>query len=81
MSFAGCSNKEDSSTKFTKIHEAIFFILVIITAVFICMKIRVFNVIDAGSAGLFARRLLIQSKSAVVSFVDSFSIVKESGRK
>jgi len=36
------------------------------TADFRCVKIRVFNVIDAGSAGLFARCLFIQTKFAVM---------------
>jgi len=37
-----------------------------ITAVFICSKIRVIIVAQAGSAGLFARPILIQTESAVI---------------
>jgi len=36
-----------------------------ITADFRCVKRRIISIIDAGSAGLFARRLLIQMQSAV----------------
>jgi len=44
------------------------------TAVFICSEIRVIGTVDAGSAGLFARPILIQVLSAVISCSLSISL-------